>query len=424
MVMVLSVATACVLCSVAVFYVQKLRLYVKHLEKSLNEIESKKLSLEEENNELKMQNVRYETILKTEIDKNRDLDIMIRKIQEELLSKFKNISSDITSSNNKVFLEMAKESLEKYQNAAKHEFEIKEQSIKNIVTPISESLKIFNDRINVIEKDRASTYESLREQVQNLLSAQKELKRETTNLVGALKSPNIRGKWGEVQLKRLLEISGMIPYCDFEEQKIFNEDQKILRPDVIINLPDERKVIIDAKTPVLDYIEAISTNDTEAQNSLLKTYIKSINEHIAKLSSKKYQDAISSSLEFVIMFLPGESFFAAALQNDPTIIEKAMKQKVIIATPTTLLAMLNTIAITWKQYNITNNLKEVLNSGEKLCKQVQDLSEILQKIGKNLKTSVSLYDDSVLKLESKIFKNADNFSKLISQNNDQITLLK
>jgi len=424
MVTVLSIAAVFVICSAAAFYVQKLRLHINYLEKSLNEAETNNQTLEAEKNDLRMQSVRYETILKTEIDKNRDLDIMIRKIQDELLSKFKNISSDIASSNNKVFLEMAKESLEKYQNAAKHEFEIKEQSIKNIVTPISESLKIFNDRINVIEKDRASTYESLREQVQNLLSAQKELKRETTNLVGALKSPNIRGKWGEVQLKRLLEISGMIPYCDFEEQKIFNEDQKILRPDVIINLPDERKVIIDAKTPVLDYIEAISTNDTEAQNSLLKTYIKAINDHIAKLSSKKYQDAISSSLEFVIMFLPGESFFAAALQNDPTIIEKAMKQKVIIATPTTLLAMLNTIAITWKQYNITNNLKEVLNSGEKLCKQVQDLSEILQKIGKNLKNSVSLYDDSVLKLESKIFKNVDNFSKLISQNNDQITLLK
>lgn len=406
------------------FYIQKLKTISNYTKSELEKFSNENDFLKAENENLKIDNARYETTLKNEMSKNDDLGVVIQKLQDELLSKFKNISSDITTANNKAFLDMAKESLEKYQNAAKHEFDLKEQSIKNIITPINESLKLFNDKINVIEKDRTTTYESLKEQVQNLLTAQKELKTETTNLVGALKSPNIRGKWGEMQLRRLLEISGMIPYCDFEEQKIFNEDQKVLRPDVIINLPDDRKVIIDAKTPVLDYIEAISTNDTESQNNLLKTYIKSINDHISKLSSKKYQDAIASSLEFVIMFLPGESFFAAALQNDPTMIEKAMKQKVIIATPTTLLAMLNTIAITWKQYNITNNLKDVLNSGEKLCGQIKDMSELLQKIGKNLKSSVSLYEDSVIKLEGKIFKNADNFSKLISQNNEKITLLK
>ena len=195
------------------FYIQKLKTVNHYINSDLEKLSNENVYLTEENENLKIENTRYETNLKNEIGKNDNLEILIQKLQDELLTKFKNISSDITTANNKAFLDMAKESREKYQNAAKHEFELKEQSIKNIISPINESLKLFNDKINVIEKDRTTTYESLKEQVTNLLAAQKELKTETTNLVGALKSPYIRGKLGEIQLRRLLEISGIIPYC-------------------------------------------------------------------------------------------------------------------------------------------------------------------------------------------------------------------
>lgn len=369
--------------------------------------------------------ITYKTLLDQEKSHNQDISRIMNELEQNILLKFKNISYDITSKNNEAFIHLAKESLSKYTNEAKSQFDISKEEIKNIVDPIKISLKSFDEKVHYIEQERISSYEALKEQVNNLLNTGKDLKNETANLAGALKSPNIRGKWGEVQLKRLLEISGMLPYCDFDEQHSFEtEDDKKIRPDIIIKLPDNRKIIIDAKTPVMDYIQAVNTNDTNIQNTMIKNYIKSINEHISKLSGKKYFESIYPSPEFVIMFLPGESFFSTALQQDPFIIEKAMKQKIIIATPSTLLAMLNTIALSWKQFNITNNLKDVLKIGEKLCKQISDMSIILQKIGKNLKTSVSLYDENVMELENKIIKKADSFIKIISQNNETISVLE
>lgn len=391
----------------------------------ISSIKAENVSISSEAQRYRDESITYKTLLEQEKSHNQNISKIINELEQNILLKFKNISYDITSKNNEAFIHLAKESLSKYTNEAKSQFDLSKEEIKNIVDPIKTSLKSFDEKVHYIEQERISSYEALKEQVNNLLNTGKDLKNETANLAGALKSPNLRGKWGEVQLKRLLEISGMLPYCDFDEQSSFEtEDDKKIRPDIIVKLPDNRKIIIDAKTPVMDYIQAVNTNNADLQNTMIKNYIKSINDHINKLSGKKYFESIYPSPEFVIMFLPGESFFSTALQEDPFIIEKAMKQKIIIATPSTLLAMLNTIALSWKQFNITNNLKDVLKIGEKLCKQISDMSVILQKIGKNLKTSVSLYDENIMELENKIIKKADSFIKVISQNNETISVLE
>lgn len=403
--------------------IEPLKITIAEYEQKNNILSNQIAEMSQELEKFKRIAISNEALLKQEQNHAKQTDELLKTVENSLFIKLKAMSSDIATQNSENFLKLAQESLAKYANDAKNEFKHNKESILNIISPIHDTLKSFDDKVALIEKDRISSHESLKEQISGLLNAQNNLQHETANLVSALKSPNLRGKWGEMQLKRLLEISGMMPYCDFEEQLSIENDSKILRPDVIINLPENRKIVIDAKTPVLDYIQAVNSNDSAAQGGLLKNYLKSINDHICKLSSKKYYENVAVSPEFVIMFLPGESFFSAALHEDPFIIEKAMKLRVIIATPSTLLAMLNTISVSWKQFNITNNLKDVLDAGEKLCKQISNLSVSFQKIGKNLKNSVTLYNESVVEIEEKLFKRATDFSQLISKNNSKITAI-
>lgn len=347
-----------------------------------------------------------------------------KRVTEELGEKFKALSRDALKDNNQEFLNLARATLEKFQVTAKGDLEQRHQAIDQLVKPLKESLEKVDGKIEEMERIRAGAYSGLIEQVKTLASSHQQLQAETGNLVKALRTPHVRGRWGEIQLRRVVELAGMIQYCDFTEQEtIANEDGRI-RPDVIVRLPGNRTIVVDAKVPFEAFYESISTADDAIRLERLKEHARLVRVHIGALSRKSYWETVQPTPEFVLLFLPGESFYSAALEQDPKLIEDGINQKVIIATPTTLIALLKAISYGWQQEQRAANADEVGKLGKELYDRLRTFLSHFSDIGKNLDRALDSYNKGVGSLEARVLVTARKFKERNALTGEEIESLE
>ena len=337
------------------------------------------------------------------------------KARQNLTDAFKALSAESLKNNHESFLNLAQATFEKLQEGARGDLEKRQQAIGQLVKPLSESLGKVEEKIQVLEKTRAGAYAGLNEQIKNLMDSQVRLQAETANLVQALRTPNVRGRWGELQLERAVEFAGMVEYCDFVQQERSNgsEGEGALRPDMIVRLPNGRNIVVDAKAPLDAYLDAIREKEAGASHAeFLRKHARHIRDHITQLNSRRYWKQFSPTPEFVILFLPGEAFFSAALEQDPGLIEYGIDERVLLATPTTLIALLKAVAYGWQQEKLTRHAEQIRDLGRELYERVLTLGGHFTQLGKSLGKSVEAYNSTLRSLESRVLVTTRKFKEL------------
>lgn len=349
---------------------------------------------------------------------------LLREAEARLTDTFKALAQDALSVSGKSFHDLAKASLEKLLAEAKGEFGKSEKAIEGLVAPLGDALKKYEGKIDEIEGSRKEAYGSLSEQLRSLGEVQAALKKETGNLVSALKSPQVRGRWGELTLKKVVELAGLSQHCDFTEQLSLIDADTRLRPDLVVHLPSERNIAVDSKVPLRAFLEALEADTDEARSSALERHAKQVREHINRLAKKDYWSSLEQTPEFVVMFIPGESFFAAALARDPELIKYGVGKKVVLATPTTLITLLWSVARGWQEVQMAESAKEVAGLGKQLHERLVTFANHLDKLRGGLMTAARAYNDAVGSLERRVLPSARRFKEMGIGVKEDIPLLE
>jgi DNA recombination protein RmuC len=343
------------------------------------------------------------------------LELERRNAQEKLSGleqTFATLSRQALKDSNAVFLQLAQESLKQFHVQAKGDFDQKEKAVANLLKPIHEALEKTGEQIRLMEKERQDAYGSLRQHLETMTQTQQQLQGETRNLVQALRRPEVRGQWGELTLKRLAELAGMVEHCDFYEQVQTDTEDGRMRPDMIVRMPGGREIVVDVKTPLDAYLNAIEAPDDEARNKFLEHHARKVRERVKELASKAYWNQFKDAPDFIVLFIPGDQFLTAALDLDRTLIEDALRQKVILTTPTSFVALLRAVAYGWRQESLTANAEHIREIGTELYSRLATFSEHLTRLGRSLEGAVSDYNKTVGSYETKILPGARKFPEM------------
>ena len=329
-----------------------------------------------------------------------------------LTETFAELSNRSLQANSDTFLKLAEQNLNTQQEKAKRELSEREKAVESMVKPIRDALESSQKQIADLEKSRSEAYGGIKSQLEEMQLNQKSLRQETQNLVNALRRPEVRGRWGEITLRRLVEIAGMVEHCDFAEQVHIETDGQIIRPDMVVRMPDHRELVVDVKTPLDAYLSSIEAKDDVQRQLNLKRHAKNVRAHIRMLASKAYWNQFDESPEFVILFIPGDQFLSAALNEEPDLIEYALTQQIILATPTSFVALLKAVAYGWRQLALADNAKEIRILAEDLYARLATYVSHMNKVGRQLASSVENYNKAVGSLERSVLPGARKFVEL------------
>jgi DNA recombination protein RmuC len=352
----------------------------------------------------------------------------LRDGEQRIRDAFEALSAEALRRNGEAFLQLARTELERAQTGARVDLTEKEKAIADLLAPIKDGLAKYDAKIGEIEKSRAESFGALAERLESVARSSESLRAETQKLAQALRAPAVRGRWGEIQLKRVVELAGMLEHCDFTTQESVastNGDGRLLRPDMTVRLPNGRTIVVDSKVPLEAYLDAAECGDDARRRERLGDHARQIRTHVESLGGKRYWEQFDgASPEFVVLFLPGEVFYSAALEHDPSLIEWSVNERVILATPTTLIALLKAVAYGWRQETITQHALEVARLGKELYERLATLGEHFDEAGKGLTRAVSSYNKAIGSLESRVLVTARRFGELGVQTTRDLAALE
>ena len=393
-------------------HVEDLRGVIREREKAIGLLQGEASHLRERGAEL-------QTRLEEERQQSAEKLKLITEAQRAFENSFKSLSADALKSNNQSFLDLAKASLAEFQQGAKGDLEKRQIAIDALVAPVRASLDKVDEKIGALEKAREQAYGEMRQQFTQMAEVQTQLRDETGNLVKALRQPHVRGRWGEIQLRRVVEMAGMMKHCDFVEQESAGDDEgRVFRPDLIVKLPGGRQIVVDSKAPISAYMDAHEATNDELRKAKILLHSQLMRRHLEALAKKTYWDQFQPTPEVVVMFIPGEAFFSAALEADPDLLDNGFGQNVIIASPASLMALLKAASYGWRQESIVENVREMSELGRELHSRLGVMATHFLKLGKSLGSATDDYNSAIASFESRVLVSARKFKELGATSQD------
>jgi DNA recombination protein RmuC len=382
------------------------------LRETIREREQAIAQLQREASQLRERGAELHTRLEEEREQGAEKLRLMTEATAAFEAKFKALSADALRNNNQSFIELAKASLAEFQHGARGDLEKRHLAIDALVAPVRASLDKVDEKIGALEKARESAYGEIRQQFTQMAEVQTQLRDETSNLVKALRQPHVRGRWGEIQLRRVVEMAGMMLHCDFVEQQGADSDEGLLRPDLIVKLPGNRQIVVDSKAPITAYMEAHEATNDEVRKARILVHAQLMRRHLEALARKSYWEQFQPTPEVVVMFIPGEAFYSAALEADPDLLDSGFGKNVIIASPASLMALLKAASYGWRQESIAENAREISQLGQELYARLGSMADHLSRLGRSLGTATDSYNQAIGSLESRVLVSARKFKEL------------